>query len=154
MTQEEEQREKESIHSFNVVQIQYSKYHSSYYVWFLRGLKATTTDLQVEGGCCAKTVSSEADTPSPPEGFRRLSVSRQAYVCFYNVLPREEFSSTSGAGSLLATNASEREAGREGEKKPAITNYPPLIDFLATLWRLTLVMGNAGNDSLSSPADK
>lgn len=39
-----------------------------------KGLKVTTTDLQ------AKTVSSEYDTPSPPEGFWRLSVSRQGNV--------------------------------------------------------------------------
>lgn len=107
---------------------------------------------RVEGGCCAKTVSSEADTPSPPEGFRRLSVSRRGYVCFYKVLPREDFSLTSGAGSLLATNASEHEAGRG--KKNSNHQQSPLIDFLATLWHLTLVMGNTGNDSLSSPADK
>lgn len=55
-----------------VTQIQFHKPHAFKMASFVLNeiqRKVTITDLQeLRGGCCAKTVSSESETPSPPGG--------------------------------------------------------------------------------------
>lgn len=153
MTQDEEQHEKELIYSFYVVQIQYSKYRSSYCVWFLKGLKVPTTDLQELKGAVVQKLYRVKQTHQP---LLRGSDGSQFHVkatfvstkCFQGKIspqPQELFR------FWLQTPAKMRQGGK---KKNSNQEQSPLIDFLATLWHLTVVMGNTGNDSLSSPADK